>query len=107
MHPVLAYHERSKHRLDGYAPGPGRLDWATQPDPFRHFSGAPQVELPLLAGELPARLDDLFRPGQAPERVFDLATLAQLLELSLGLSAWKSDGGSRWAVPGSALTQGT
>ena len=98
MHPVLAYHERSKHRLDGYAPGPGRLDWATQPDPFRDFYGAPQLELPLLSGELPARLDDLFRPGQVPERAFDLATLAHLLELSLGLSAWKSHGGSRWAL---------
>ena len=34
---VLAYHERSKHRLERYARGPGRLDWANQPDPFRTF----------------------------------------------------------------------
>ena len=61
--PVHDYHERSKHHLDRYAPGPGGLDWATQPDPFRRFAGAPQLELPLLAGELPACWDDLFRPG--------------------------------------------
>ncbi len=98
MNPVLAYHERSKHQLDRYAPGPGRLDWATQPDPFRRFAAADQVELPLLAGELPARWDDLFRPDRVPVQVFELDTLAHLLQLSLGLSAWKSHAGSRWAL---------
>jgi SagB-type dehydrogenase family enzyme len=98
MNPVLAYHEGSKHHLDRYAPGPGGLDWATQPDPFRRFAGAPQVDLPLLAGELHARWDDLFRPHGVPARGFDLDTLAALLQLSLGLSAWKSHAGSRWAL---------
>ena len=98
MNPVLAYHEGSKHHLDRYAPGPGGLDWATQPDPFRRFAGAPQVDLPLLAGELPARWDDLFQSHGVPARAFDLDTLAALLQLSLGLSAWKSHAGSRWAL---------
>jgi SagB-type dehydrogenase family enzyme len=98
MNPVLAYHEDSKHHLDRYAPGPGGLDWATQPDPFRRFAGAPQVDLPLLAGELPARWDDLFRPRGVPARPFDLDALAALLQLSLGLSAWKAHAGSRWAL---------
>jgi SagB-type dehydrogenase family enzyme len=98
MNPVLAYHEGSKHHLDRYAPGPGGLDWATQPDPFRRFASAPQVDLPLLVGELPARWDDLFRPHAVLARAFDLDTLAALLQLSLGLSAWKSHAGSRWAL---------
>ena len=98
MNPVLAYHEGSKHHLDRYAPGPGRLDWATQPDPFRRFAGAPRLDLPLLAGELPARWDDLFRPHGVPARAFDLDTVAALLQLSLGLSAWKSHAGTRWAL---------
>lgn len=98
MNAVLGYHERSKHHLNRYAPGPGHLDWATQPDPFRRFAGAPQIDLPLLAGELPTSWDDLFRPGAVPPRPFDLQHLAHLLELSLGLSAWKSYGGSRWAL---------
>jgi SagB-type dehydrogenase family enzyme len=98
MTPVLRYHEGSKHRVDRYAPGPGRMDWATQPDPFRRFSGASQVDLPLPAGELPACWDDVFRPGAVPERAFTLETLAHLLGLSLGLAAWKSYGGSRWAL---------
>ena len=98
MSAVLDYHELSKHRPERYAPGPGRLDWATQPDPFRRFVGAPTIDLPLLAGELPARWDDLFVPGILPARPFALATLAHLLELSLGLAAWKSYGGNRWAL---------
>jgi len=98
MNPVLAYHEGSKHHLDRYAPWPGGLDWATQPDPFRRFAGAPQVDLPLLAGELTARWDDLFQSHGVPARAFDLDTLAALLQLSLGLSAWKSHAGSRWAL---------
>ena len=98
MNAVHDYHERSKHRLDRYAPGPGRLDWAMQPDPFRRYAGAPPVDLPLLDGELPARWDDLFAHGAVPTQPFVLATLAHLLELSLGLATWKSYGGSRWAL---------
>jgi SagB-type dehydrogenase family enzyme len=98
VQPVFDYHERSKHQLDRYAAGPGRLDWATQPDPFRRFAGAPALNLPLLAQELPVTWDDLFRPGGVPQRPVGLERLAQLLELSLGLAAWKSYGGSRWAL---------
>ncbi|WP_237751692.1 hypothetical protein, partial [Pseudomonas aeruginosa] len=32
---VLSYHRLSMHRPERYAPGPGGLDWATQPAPFR------------------------------------------------------------------------
>ena len=49
---VLAYHQLSKHHLHRYAPAPGHLDWANQPDPFRTFAGAPRFELPLLADAL-------------------------------------------------------
>ena len=44
---VFAYHRRTKHRFDAYAPGPPALDWNAQPAPFRHFAGAPILELPL------------------------------------------------------------
>ena len=98
MNPVLDYHERSKHHLDRYAPGPGGLDWATQPDPFRRFAGARELDLPLLTGELPGRWDDLFRPEGLPPRPLDLDHLAHLLQLSLGLAAWKSYGDNRWAL---------
>jgi SagB-type dehydrogenase family enzyme len=98
MSAVREYHERSKHRPDRYAPSPGRLDWATQPDPFRRYAGTETIALPLLEGELPTCWDDLFAASAVPPQPFELTTLAHLLELSLGLAAWKSYGGNRWAL---------
>lgn len=96
--PVAAYHELSKHRLDRYAPGPGGLDWANQPDPFRTFAGARELPLPLLQGELGVPFDALRRPGSVRPSPLDLNNLAALFQLSLGLSAWKASGGNRWAL---------
>ncbi len=98
MDSVLSYHERSKHHLDRYAPGPGGLDWASQPDPFRCYPGAPELDLPLLTDELPVCWDQLFASDGAPQQVRNADSLACLLQLSLGLSAWKSYGESRWAL---------
>ena len=43
---ALRYHERTMHRYPGgYARSLGYLDWATQPDPFRSYEGAPRVML--------------------------------------------------------------
>ena len=94
---VRAYHARSKHRFAAYAEGPGQLDWDAQPAAFRHYPGAPVLELPLSA-------DRFERPyGRLPEKpekqvAPDLVSLGALLELSFGLSAWKSWGPSRWAL---------
>ncbi|MGF6408880.1 SagB/ThcOx family dehydrogenase [Paraburkholderia sp. MM5482-R1] len=97
-HALLEYHERSKHRVNSYAPGPGRLDWATQPDPFRVFHGTARVGLPLAADTLATRYNDLRRGTLPLAHGFDLSNLAILFELSLGLSAWKSYGAQRWAL---------
>jgi SagB-type dehydrogenase family enzyme len=95
---VRWYHQRTKHHLHCYAPGPGYLDWATQPDPFRTFAGTPTVPLPLVADRLTPTFADLHRPGAVAPRPVERATVAALFELSLGLSAWKEFGGSRWAL---------
>ena len=95
---VLAYHERSKHRLDRYAPGPGRLDWANQPDPFRTYEGAPVAALPLAGDGLATRYNDVRAGVLPPPAPLAAASCAILLELAFGLSAWKSHGGSRWAL---------
>src|SRR5207302_8000339 len=64
---VLAYHQLSKHHPHHYAPSPGPLDWANQPDPSRTFAGAPRVELPLLADALSRPFADLHNlPGIHP-----------------------------------------
>ncbi len=88
---ALAYHERTKHRPERYAAGPETLDWTNQPDPFRIYQGSPTLQLPLCAG----RMAQAF--GAAPASL-SLDALGALLELSLGLSAWKEYGPDRWAL---------
>ncbi|KAB2936322.1 MAG: SagB/ThcOx family dehydrogenase [Candidatus Contendobacter sp.] len=95
---VIAYHQASKHHLDRYAPGPGGLDWANQPDPFRRYAGAPHVELPLRADALPTSFESVRRGERPTAYPLERDALAILFELSLGLSAWKQHGGSRWAL---------
>jgi SagB-type dehydrogenase family enzyme len=95
---VERYHEESKHRLNRYAPGPGGLDWANQPNPFRQFDGAPRTQLPLPANGLATRYNDVRAGRLPPARAFDLDSVATLFELALGLSAWKSYGSNRWAL---------
>lgn len=56
---IHAYHQRTKHRLDRYAAGPGSLDWDAQPDPFRVWSGTEKVPLPRTAEHIPIPWDDL------------------------------------------------
>src|SRR5579884_235351 len=95
---ILAYHRLSKHHSRRYAPSPDHLDWANQPDPFRTYAGAPAVDLPLLADAVAAPYGDLYRPGAVRPRRADLTTVAVLVELALGLAAWKEFRGSRWAL---------
>jgi SagB-type dehydrogenase family enzyme len=95
---VLRYHEGTKHHPHRFAPSPGYLDWATQPDPFRTYAGAPVLELPLLADRLDTPYDDLFPPRAVAPRPLGVETVAVLFELALGLSAWKELGGERWAL---------
>jgi hypothetical protein len=95
---LLEYHERSKHRVNFQVPGPGRLDWTTQPDPFRVLrSSTPRIGVPLAADTLATRYNELRCGALPPAHRFDLSNLAILFELSLGLSAWKSYGAQRWA----------
>ncbi|HZZ92912.1 MAG TPA: SagB/ThcOx family dehydrogenase [Usitatibacter sp.] len=95
---LLEYHSRSKHRLNRYAAGPGRLDWANQPAPFREFAQARHFPLGFEADALATRYGDLRRGLLPTARAFSRETVAILLQLSLGLSAWKVHGSSRWAL---------
>ena len=95
---VLRYHERTKHHFNRFAAGPGRLDWANQPDPFRRYAGAPLTALPLLAADVSPAYEDLFTPGAVRAAPLTLGTLSRLLEYSLALSAWKQAGATRWAL---------
>jgi hypothetical protein len=61
---VLAYHQATKHHFHAYAHGPGYMDWATQPNPFRRYRGAPSIELEKVPpGDHPL-LEGAAHPGQ-------------------------------------------
>src|SRR5262249_24556256 len=74
---VRDYHDGTKHHFNRFAQSLGYLDWASQPNPFRSYRGAPECSLPY--------------PGAGH-------VLADLLRYSLGLSAWKQFRGSRWSL---------
>ncbi|HBP17558.1 MAG TPA: hypothetical protein DEA08_07185 [Planctomycetes bacterium] len=96
---VRAYHEASKHHLpEAFAPSPGQLDWANQPAPFRRYVGAPRRALPLRPlSEAGPPLEQALE-GRVEPAPWGLASLGQLLQDSLGLTAWKQAGTSRWAL---------
>ncbi len=98
---VLRYHERTKHHFNRYAPGPGQLDWANQPNSFRRFEGAPLVHLPILGPDeapLSPLYEDLYSPGSVPSAALTLRSLSRLLQYALAISAWKQAGTTRWAL---------
>ncbi len=95
---VRAYHQRTKHMPGSFASGPGYMDWANQPDPFRRFSGVPLFELPLVSDDGTAPYDALFQSKETSPRPLAAESLGLFLELSLGLTAWKEFQGTRWAL---------
>jgi len=100
---IKDYHQRSKHQPDRYARAPGYMDWANQPLPYRLFEGAQQIHLPLLkqtklkqTNHLP--YSALFQRAEKPAEPISVESIAAMLELSLGLSAWKEYQGAEWAL---------
>jgi SagB-type dehydrogenase family enzyme len=96
---VHRYHDATKHHFHRFARSLGYLDWATQPDPFRRYVGAPEVALSRGAAPfLP--YDDLFVADHAARSAggVTLERVSWLLRYSMGLSAWKQAGRSRWAL---------
>lgn len=95
------YHEQTKHHFHRYAASAGYLDWDNQPVPFRWYTGSPIINLPLLDKPVDGDYEALF--SRAPDGDDDIAApslthVAALLELSMGLSAWKSYEDSKWAL---------
>ena len=93
---IIAYHERTKHHPERYANGPGGFDWASQPNPFRRFNGAPLLRLPLTGADDTPAAATLFGAAKVTPRPFRLGEVSLFFELSLGLSARKEIAGSSW-----------
>lgn len=95
---IIAYHEATKHHFQAFAPGPGYLDWANQPDPFRRYGGASVI--PLVRPEIGSAppYEAGFTPGLVAPASLTAASLSRLFFDALALSAWKEYSGSRWAL---------
>lgn len=95
---VLQYHQVTKHHFQGHARGPGYLDWATQPNPFRRFEGARLVSLERIPSTEAPRYDEAFVQGRIPPVAVNVRSISQLFYDSLAISAWKSTGETSWAL---------
>ncbi len=95
---IITYHQLSKHNVNLYAPGPTGLDWANQPNPIRNFSGCETIPLPLRADNLKVPFTTISRGSGVSPAQITLENIAVFLEISLGISVWKSYNNSRWAL---------
>lgn len=98
LNAVRGYHQVTKHHVQRFAPGPGYLDWDTQPDPFRRYAGASLIGLDKVPPAEVPRYDDAFVEGRHPPVPLNRHSISQLFFDSLAISAWKSAGGVRWAL---------
>ncbi len=111
-----SYHRKTKHTIQSLYSSGHRLDWATQPNPFRVYDGAEVLELPTKFSERPLELHSLIKQmiqsqcdglqaaldsanlqDQAPA---DLQSISELLFYSMAISAWKQIKGTSesWAL---------
>ena len=95
---VIRYHAETKHHFHRSARSLGYLDWANQPNPFRLYDGLTPVKLPFAPQDPHASYVDLYERTRNRFRHFSIENLSLFLELSLGISAWKSVSGSQWAL---------
>jgi len=103
---AIRYHDSTKHHFSRFAPSLGYLDWATQPNPFRRYDGAVVRELPRASLATTVPYTALYDPpsqrfdqasGLVPQAIDD-GSVGEFLRCSMGLSAWKQYGQSRWAL---------
>ena len=94
---IFTYHNETKHSHQRYARSLGYMDWSTQPDPFRSYTDAPTIELPLSLGN-PTPPYHLIFEDDLPSAPLLLESVSQLFQFSLGLAAWKQAGMQKWAL---------
>ena len=98
LNKIFQYHQSSKHGTHSFAPGPGHLDWYSQPDPFRRYVGAEVIPLKKIAPTEKPSFSEALNPSANPTSPLNFEFISQLFFDSLALSAWKSFQGSTWAL---------
>ncbi|MEW5756127.1 MAG: SagB/ThcOx family dehydrogenase [Pseudomonadota bacterium] len=92
---ILAYHQRTKHSVHGYALGPASLDWDAQPNPYRRYEKCESLKLPFTT---PSHSYGALFGDEIPAAALSRDSLAQLLEYALSLAAIKVFGVDSWTV---------
>ena len=95
---IFRYHQSSKHGYHSFAPGPGYLDWDSQPDPFRRYEGAEVIPLKKFSLTKKPFFSEALQSSTIPVSPLSFESISQLLFDSLAISAWKSFQGSKWAL---------
>jgi len=94
------YHQATKHTPESIRRSRHFLDWANMPDPFRHYEGAPIVDL--VADPSPPEISalDVLEGWRGPDESTDWLTfLSRLLFYSASISASKrTPSGQRYAL---------
>jgi SagB-type dehydrogenase family enzyme len=95
------YHESTKHTVESLRRSQHFLDWKNMPDPFRHYEGAPLLDLPAdpAGPEIPAL--ELLQGAYGSTRAADGPSfLSELLFHSAAISASKlvPSSGDRYAL---------
>jgi len=84
------YHESTKHGIESLRRTAHTLDWANMPDPFRHYEGAPVVDLPPNPAPPETPMLDVLNGVCGATSAGDGSTfLSQLLYYSAAISASK------------------
>jgi len=95
---IFRYHKVSKHSVRRSAPGPGYLDWSSQPDPFRRYEGSRIVSLKKIPPKDKPTYSDALQGKNISTSPVNFETISQLFFDSMAISAWKSFQGNQWAL---------
>ncbi|OPY44080.1 MAG: Nitroreductase family protein [Methanosaeta sp. PtaU1.Bin028] len=95
---VKAYHQASKHHPAALASGPSSLDWANQPDPFRHYLGSMQIPLERNEDSIKMSYEGLFTAEKAAAQPLDKDSISWFFFHSLALSAKRRQGQASWSL---------
>ena len=95
---VVNYHERTKHHYHRFAAALGYLDWATQPNPFRRYEGAPLARLPLPPEGRALPYWQLYVPGGVQPAPLAVDSVSLFFRYALSLTAWKRIHNASWSL---------
>jgi SagB-type dehydrogenase family enzyme len=74
------------------------MDWATQPDPFRRYTGADFVQLPLANSGRPVPYWQLYAHGQVSSEPLSFESISLFFRYALSVTAWKRFHATMWSL---------